>query len=278
MFFGLDDLSPDLFFDVTDDNIYLYLKDVKNMLEVVQIVPLESFGTDNKIKFKELPFNKRLTIGLNYLKKDAYAKKAYGKYYLKARVFETEFYSLPKLIEILKKYGLQPNGLIKEFIPVDDFYAAGSNGLLDLYYIITAYFSSTYREIDETQLKKEYSILTDSDLDLNKFQIITKISDFFFREFKYYLATNPKDIPFCCDFGTNIRKALQSKNTLVLQVQVENEINKFINDFNAVYDDLVHVEEIKIESSNSRDGSSEWTINILAKIEDEYISFKLIKT
>jgi len=278
MFFGLEDLSPDLFFEINDENIYLYLNDIRNMIDVAQMVPLESFGQDNKIKFKSLPFNLRLTIGIQYLKKDGYIKREYGKDYLNARIFENEFYSIPKLIKILKKYGLQPNGLIKEFIPVEDFYTGGSNGVLDLYYLIITYFSSIYREINTDQLKREYKILTDTDLDLNKFQIITKVSDFFFKEFKYYLGTKPNDIPFCCGYGTNLHKALQSKNTLVLKVQVENEINGFINNFNTIYDDLVHVENINIESEDATDGSAEWSINILAKIDNEYISFKLIKT
>ena len=51
MFLGLKDLSPDLFFDVDDNKIELYLKDIRNMPELTNILPMGSFGADEKIKF-----------------------------------------------------------------------------------------------------------------------------------------------------------------------------------------------------------------------------------
>ena len=143
--------------------------------------------------------------------------------------------------------------------------------------MIILYFSSTYRETTTNkQLTRQYHILTDVDMELNNFLIITKVSTFFFSTFQNYLAIVPGQIPFMNDFGTTIKEVVQTKNNLVQRVRVENEINYFIEEFNLVYTDQVEIESIQIENNISVDAGDTWTINVNAYILEEYIQFKII--
>lgn len=266
MLFGLQDLSPDLYFEVDDTKIDLYLRDIIHMPELTNILPMGSFGEDEMIKLVDLPYEDRINVGRKYLARDDYAVKKFGICYIKRDIFLQEFSTIPKLVQILED--TETN---ESLIPMTSFAQE------DLYYLIILYFSSMYRDPNpQEQLSKQYSILTDADMELNKFVMITKVSTFFFYSFKNYLGTTKGQMPFQCEMGTKLKHVIQSKNTLVQQVQVENEINFFIDAFNELYSNLIEVSEIVIENNRAPDGGDSWVVNVNAYIENEFIGFKII--
>lgn len=266
MLFGLQDLSPDLYFDIDDEKINIYLSDIINMPELTNILPMGSFGEDELIKLIDLSQEDRIIVGKKYLARDDYAIKKFGVCYIKRDVYLQEFSTIPKLVGILESVGVN-----ESLIPMSSFTTG------DLYYLIILYFSSMYRDPNpQEQLSKHYDILTDVDMELNKFIMITKVSTFFFYSFKNYLGTTKGQTPFQCEIGTGLKKVIQSKNTLVQQVQVENEINFFIDAFNMLYNDMIEVEEIQIENNRAIDGGDSWVVNVNATIEEEFIGFQIL--
>jgi len=146
----------------------------------------------------------------------------------------------------------------------------------DLYYIIILYFSGIYRTSPmKTSDFGIYNILTDIDFDLNKYNMILDIKEFFTREFIYFIRTSPGSLPFACDYGTHIKEVVQTKNFIVKEIQVEAEINFFIHGFNTLYGDMVEVQGITIQNRESNIGADEWIIEVFANIKQDRVIYRL---
>jgi hypothetical protein len=152
-----------------------------------------------------------------------------------------------------------------EVIPPQDFYFMG-----------VVYFNGIYRTNPENaQSFGLYQILTDIDFEINKFSMIVDIKRFFTLEFINFLKIVPGDIPFAADFGTHIKYAIQTKNTEIQKIEVQNELDFFVFNFNTVYGDLVHIENIKIQSNLSDIGADSWTVEVYAKIKAERLIYRI---
>jgi len=146
----------------------------------------------------------------------------------------------------------------------------------ELYYIIILYFNGIYRtNPDYAQNFGTYNILTDINFDLNYYSLIIDIKEFFTKEFIYFLKTMPGSLPFANDFGTEIKLAVQTKNYIVQQLEIEAEINFFIRNFNALYGDLVYVKDIIIKNQESDIGADSWLIEVFANIQQDRLIYRL---
>ncbi len=146
----------------------------------------------------------------------------------------------------------------------------------DLYFIAIVYFNGIYRTNPESvQDFGLFEVLTDIDFEQNKYSLIVDIKKFFTSEFQWFLQTVPGSIPFSCDYGTHIKHAVQSKNTTVRRIQVQNEINFFIHNFNIIYGNIVHVQSINIQSRESHTGGDTWLIEVEVNIEQEILVYKI---
>ncbi len=146
----------------------------------------------------------------------------------------------------------------------------------DIYYVSLVYFNGIYRTKPESvQDFGVYNTLTDINFDLNKYSMIVDIKEFFTKEFQWFLQTIPGDLPFGCDYGTHIKHAVQTKDTDVRRIEIQNEINFFIYNFNAIWGDLVQVNEINILSQQSKTGGGSWLVEVFAKIKEERLIFRI---
>jgi hypothetical protein len=146
----------------------------------------------------------------------------------------------------------------------------------DLYYLAIVYFNGIYRTRPESiQDFGEYDILTDIDFERNKYSLMVNIKDFFTKEFQWFLKVVPGDIPFSCDYGTHIKHAVQTKDQEIRRIQVENEINFFIYNFNEIYAGWVSVQDINIVSRESDRGMGGWLIDVRAKILEDELIFRI---
>jgi hypothetical protein len=146
----------------------------------------------------------------------------------------------------------------------------------DLYFISIVYFNSLYRVKPESvQDFGHYDILTDIDFEENKYSLIVKIKEFFIKEFEYFIQTSVGSIPFGADYGNNIKQAVQTKDETIRRIEVENEINFFIYNFNLMYIDWVRVEQVEIIKTETDSGMGTWQIDIFAKIQQEDLIFRI---
>ncbi len=146
----------------------------------------------------------------------------------------------------------------------------------DLYFISVVYFNGIYRTNPESiQDFGVYDILTDIDFELNKYSLVVDIQKFFTNEFQWFLQTIPGMIPFGSDYGTHIKHAIQTKNTTIRQIEVQNEINFFIYNFNEIYGDLVQVKAIEIVSRESDTGGDTWLIEVDAVVKKERLVYRI---
>ncbi len=146
----------------------------------------------------------------------------------------------------------------------------------DIYFTEIIYFNGIYRTNPESvQDFGVYQVLTDIDFEQNKYSLIIDIKRFFTLEFQWFLKTTPGNIPFACDYGINIKQAVQTKNTNVQRIRIENEINFFIHNFNVIYGDLVKVETIHVVSRGSMNGGDAWVIEVHAVIKKERLVYRI---
>jgi len=146
----------------------------------------------------------------------------------------------------------------------------------DLYYLIVLYFNGIYRvEPLHAQDFSPYEILTDIDFEINKYSLIVSIKEFFTREFIYFLKCIPGSLPFANDYGSNIKLAIQTKNFIVQRLEVQTEIQFFIQQFNKVYGDFVHLKDIVIISRESDIGADSWLIEVYADIKKDRLVYRL---
>ncbi len=146
----------------------------------------------------------------------------------------------------------------------------------DLYYLTILYFNGIYRTYPEyIDDSGTYSMLTDIDFNLNKYSMMFNIKEFFTKEFIYYLKCLPGSLPFGNDYGTEIKLAVQTKNFIVRQMEVETEIRTFIKQFNNIYGKLVILKDIKLESKEMDSGADTWIISVYADIQKERLIYRL---
>lgn len=146
----------------------------------------------------------------------------------------------------------------------------------DLYFLSIVYFNGIYRTRPESiQDFGLFDVLTDVDFEQNKYSLMVNIKEFFTKEFQWFLKTTPGDIPFGSDFGTRIKEAVQTKDNVIRRIEIENEINFFIFNFNKTYNDWVQVKEIKIENRQTDVGGNTWYIDVHAKILEEELIFRI---
>ncbi len=146
----------------------------------------------------------------------------------------------------------------------------------DIYFICVVYFNGIYRTNPESiQDFGLYEILTDVNFELNVYSMIIDIKKFFTLEFQWFLKTVPGNIPFACDYGTHIKHAVQTKNDEVRRIRVQNEINFFIYNFNKIYDNWVTVQNIRVDTSESKTGGDTWLIEVEAVIKKEKLIYRI---
>ena len=85
----------------------------------------------------------------------------------------------------------------------------------------------------------------------------------------------PGSLPFGNDYGTHIKLLVQTKNSIVRQLELEGEINFFIENFNTVYGDIVQVKSIYIVSQESDLGADTWLVEVFADIQKDRLVYRL---
>ncbi len=146
----------------------------------------------------------------------------------------------------------------------------------DMYFIAVVYFNGIYRTNPESvQDFGLYDMLTDIDFEHNKYSMVVDIKKFFTQEFQWFLKTVPGMLPFGCDFGTHIKHAVQTKESDIRKIEVENEINFFITNFNLIYGDLVIVDNIEVRTQIAKTGGDTWVIEVEATIKKERLIYRI---
>ncbi len=146
----------------------------------------------------------------------------------------------------------------------------------DLYFIAIVYFNGIYRTNPESiQDFGLYEMLTDIDFEQNKYTMVIDVKKFFTNEFQWFLQTTPGMMPFGCDYGTGIKYAVQTKDSSIRRIEVQNEINFFIHNFNQIYGGLVQVENIEITARDSDTGGNAWLIEVQATIMQERLIYRI---
>jgi hypothetical protein len=301
MLLGLEDFDIDIFLRFEDDNIYIYYIDFETIPELANIIPLGSFDTEERFRFIDLSFEERLQVGFYFLRRDLYIDNdsITGEPEFRVDLFYYQFKNIPEVVEFCEKFINQCKGdncqswcddinnqpewyIFPDYVDKNKdqcFTKSIPWNLLtdeEKYYAIVVYFNGIYRTAPrDVQNFGIYEILTDIDFELNKYSMILDIKEFFTKEFIYFLKTQPGALPFGNDFGTHLKTSVQTKNLEVRQIKVENEINFFIINFNALYGDLVEVKNIDIVSKESPIGADSWVIEVYANVKQERLIYRL---
>ncbi len=311
MFISLKDFDMDIFLRLEDEDIDIYYIDFETIPQLVNYIPLGSFDSEGKMKFISLGMDDRIPVGLEFLHRDFYAEyeDITRRPMIRVDRFLEQFGNIPEVVEFFDPYlsmcetsnppewcsvctptpeeplcdapeYCDPNyNSCARVVPVEEFIKLNSDGssdYSDLYYIIIVYFNGIYRtKAQNAQDFGTYSILTDIDFDLNKYSIILDIKEFFTREFIYYLKCIPGSLPFANEYGTRIKHAIQTKNFVVRQLEVQSEINFFIKGFNEIYGDLVQVKDIILVNQESNLGGDTWLVEVYADVQQDRLVYRL---
>jgi len=294
MFLSLEDFDVDLFLRLDDENIFIYYIDFETIPALKDLIPLGSFDEDGKFKFTNLDTTARKEVGSQFMIRDGFIKvdPISGDRVLVLQKFIEEFNNIPEVMKLIKKYtelcnqtptptwckscnGDCPDYCIgKPYCAIEIPVNAISEE--DFYFAIIIYFNGIYRTNPlEAQDFTPYRVLTDINFDLNRYSLIINIEEFFTKEFQWYLSTLPGAIPFASGYGCTIKEAVQTKNDGVRQRLVEDEINYFIVQFNAIYKDLVEVQRVSIEALSSNTGGDSWRVNVFANIKKERLVYRV---
>lgn len=271
---------------------------------------------DGSFLLKALPVEKRIQVGLLFMERDLMAEYDYDNEQLLIRIdrIYEEFKNIPEVVDFCKKYtdrckfpddpnnppswcsdcnnpdtecpdyceGDQTSCAIK--IPVYEFYNTQYDPVTqpekyyeDLYYITVVYFNGIYRTVPEVAEKLgSYDLFTDIDFEQNKYSMIINLKEFFTKEFIYFLKTPVGTLPFANDYGTDIKYAIQTKNTEVQQTKIQDEIDFFVDKFNQVYEDIVLIRSVNIIQNYGEIGADSWTIEVYATVAQERLVYRLI--
>jgi len=309
MLLGLADFDVDIFLRFDDSNVAVYYTDFDTIPELAGLIPLGSFDDDQKFLLRNLDIESRVRVGLLFLERDLYAEYNFDeeKLYIRMdRIYE-EFRNIPEVVQFCEKYtkrcdepvpptwcmdcgcdeclecpgyceGDKPCAIR---IPVSEFYGDDPTDpekyYEDLYYLTIVYFNGIYRTVPDSIMNyATYDMFTDIDFELNKYSMIIDLKEFFTKEFIYFLKSPPGSLPFANDYGTHIKYVVQTKNTDIQRIEVENEINFFIMQFNLIYGQLVKIKSIEIEQNYSDIGADSWVIAVYADVQKERLTYRLV--
>jgi len=245
--------------------IKLELDDIRGNLELINIINFERF-VSSEVYLDDFDEHEQLNIGRIYMKHNNFIAVRSEE----DRVIWREF-------DIY--YGTQFDTLIRD---IRSRYTLISTKWSDISFddkkrLIDIYFGSMFRNQIQDKPSEDNIIetMTDIDLTLGKFRIITSTKEFFFKAFTEYLRISKTDIPFMNDIGSDIKNSVQTKNNLVRRADIEFDINFFINHFNLLYKDSIEVQSIDIKNEGSKTGGDKWIIDISAKILHESVVIRL---
>jgi hypothetical protein len=105
--------------------------------------------------------------------------------------------------------------------------------------------------------------------------MILDIKEFFTKEFTYFLQTFPGSIPFNNEYGTIIKKVVQTKNTEIQHIFVQNELESFIINFNKVYGEIVLLDDIFIQEKYSEIGADTWIVEVYAHLQQKRLTYRI---
>ena len=307
MFIGLQDFDIDIFLRLNDEGIFIYYSDFESVPNIAKSVPLGSFDSEGKLPLTALDIPTRIEVGLEFLHRDLFAEydKVTRGTLIRVDRFLDQFYNIPEVVDFFDKYLLKcetdnpaswcttctdpetrPPYYSPDYdtcaisVPIEEFITTdpitGQEDTSDLYFLIIVYFNGIYRTSPQNaQEFGIYNVLTDIDFEINKYSMILNIKEFFTKEFIYFLKCIPGSIPFANDYGTEIKLAVQTKNFIVRQLEVQAEIQFFITKFNQAYGDLVFIKDIQLQSRESDVGADSWLIEVYADIQQDRLVYRL---
>jgi len=286
MLLGVKDFDIDLFLRFDDKGIYIYRSDFETLPDLTDIIPLGSFDSDGKFLFTNLDYNQRVAVGLLFMERDLFVETGLNiEPIFRIDILKEEFKNIPEVVEFCDKYINRCNSPQRPDwcpdcldepecsirIPLSEFSSS------DIYYIILIYFNGIYRTVPEIlDNQPTYDVLTDIDFERNRYNIMINIKDFFTKEFIYFLQTSPGSIPFANDYGTDIKKVIQTKNTDVQRIYVQDEIDFFVINFNKIYGELVQIGQVEIVPQFSEVGGDQWMVQVYATVTKERLTYRLI--
>lgn len=306
MLLSLKDFDIDIFLRMEDSDIFIYYVDFETIPQLENFMPLGSFDDDGKMRLISLNMPNRINVGMEFLHRDLYAEydEVTKESMIRVDRFIEQFSNIPEVVDFFEPYLAMcdsdtppdwctecdgtsecPDYCSEDYdtcaisIPMSEFLSVDSTGATDytdLYYIIVLYFNGIYRtSAKDAQEFGTYDILTDINFEINTYSLIINIKEFFTREFIYYLKCSPGSLPFANEYGTDIKHSVQTKNFIVRQLEVEAEINAFINGFNQTYGSLVQIKNISLSSRESNVGADSWLIEVFADVQQDRLVYRL---
>lgn len=97
---------------------------------------------------------------------------------------------------------------------------------------------------------------------------ITSLEDLVLEYFKTYLLIQPGDYPFDPEFGSNIRRHLQTKDTSLRGTLINNEVSAIADVIAKDINVNLSIEGITINKTEPTRASSEYNISIMLKINN----------
>jgi len=311
MLLNVENFNIDMFLRFEDKNIHIYYSDFETIPELSEYIPLGSFDDDDRFPLVKLNYNDRIKVGLLFMERDSFSLRdpLTINILIKLDAFYNEFINIPEVTNFCKDYiNLCDDANPPEWcmdcsipetecpsycggtdmcsinVPLTEFYNTDYNPILnpeeyykDIYFLVVVYFNGIYRTSPDSAMNYAvYDTLTDIDFGMNRYSMIINIKEFFTKEFIYFLKTPPGSLVFGNDFGTDIKKVIQTKNLEVQKINIQNEIDFFIIHFNEVYGDFVSIRDVNIIQKFSDIGGDSWGVHIFATVAKERLTYRII--
>lgn len=252
------------------DKIIVTIDDLKYIPDLSKIISIEKIVKNKEITLSQLNYEKRLEVVFLFLKKYYFIQK-FGKYYYFDYKKMLDFWpNLEYYKEIFKK--LKPELSISIKNENHDFYKWDDLAGHDKMYIGFMFFSA-FNKIKNNFYPndKEYDYFTDIGLSIENMNMIDNFKNFFLKEFMIFINTDYGSVFGDYQFGSNLKKYIQTKDSVLVFDKIKLDIIGFINDLSVLYSGAITFKDLIIEQTYS----FSYKITVVVSINNEVISLEI---
>jgi hypothetical protein len=267
---SVDDLNKTNYLNLNETNMFLHKQDVIDNPSLLNYIKLSSFVQSDTIDLYEHP--KREEILIELLKHYGYLIEhnsiLYFDYFRFLPIANKVFTTNKIFTDKTKQHILIYN---KECVKYLDFNED------DRLLLERTFMNNLNRLKIDKPIHLEYSkFLKDVSYKVYSFTKINDINEFVLTQFKIYLSTQLRSIPFNNGFGSLIKHLLQKKYSDEIVDLIKDEITGFVGALNKVYksDNEFSISVNKIEVEENKNGfSTVVTVYVFLIINDSPFNF-----
>jgi hypothetical protein len=267
------EILPEVFQDIDKNKIVIKLEDLKAIPELSKYISMIQVIKEGETKLVDYDFETQNEIIKIFLINYNFLQFINGDYFFNYTKLKKYFPNNVYLEQIFNS--IKPDLVINTDSEEIRFYKWSNLSDNIKNYVGVLFFTAFYKiENFKEYAKIEYNYFTDIEFSFNDFSLITDMKKFFITEFINFLYTNNGQYFGAYDFGSNLKRLVQTKAFQETYEKIYFDIKGFINDLNILYGDFIELLDFKIDTSVDY----ELKIFVYVKINEERLGFNVVVT